>query len=63
MNDELRQKAITAALNRRVPQDRESLDKEIEAKTNWTAYCPKCAMPLRGTLIQIKEHKCASEGK
>lgn len=58
MNEEFRKRAIIAALNYRVPQDRDSLDEAIASQTSWTAVCKACLTHIRGTLAQIREHKC-----
>ena len=31
----------------------------MEKLDDWTATCPKCRVALRGTLAQMRGHKCA----
>ena len=31
----------------------------MEKLDDWTGTCPKCRVALRGTLAQMRSHKCA----
>lgn len=61
MNKEFLQKAIEAALRARSPQNFQAMEKFNEEQTDWTAMCPRCKVQLKGTLQQIREHKCGQQ--
>lgn len=59
------QREITAALERRrgMQEDHAKRLAEFNAKqTDWFTTCPLCKRDLRGSIAQLKEHKCGSEG-
>jgi len=36
---------------------------EADQEAIWTGACRHCAIPLKGTLKQLREHRCSVEGR
>lgn len=36
--------------------DEIAVKKEIEAQTDWSAYCPVCKKQITGTLNELRKH-------
>ena len=42
------------------PQRKEKLASTFEAQDDWMAFCRQCGKQLKGTLQQLKDHKCGT---
>jgi len=58
MSSEFERRAIEEALRRRTQATDPNLEKFLNAQSDWYVTCPKCNIPLHGTLAEIKAHNC-----
>lgn len=63
MSREWEQKTIEEALRQRIGMSAErsaALSEKLNSQTDWYTTCPRCQQYLRGSPIQLREHRCGN---